>query len=194
MFDDPDLHGEIEPELEDGEKLLWAGRPDPKRMLIPALAGFGFGVVWTAFIVNFIFMWHSGPKDIHGPGGLFGMQGALANLFFVPFLVIGAAMLLSPLWIYRKARRTAYGVTGRRVLIIQSGRWRKVQTFGAAEISNIERKERPDGSGDLTFANRSYRDSDGHAQTQPVQFVGIPEVRSVERLLRDVFARRPDAT
>jgi hypothetical protein len=192
MFDDGEPRSVIELELEDSEEVLWAGRPDPKRMLFPSIFTFGFGVVWTSFIVNFIYMWHSGPKDVKGPGGLFGMQGILSNLFFVPFLVIGTGMLLSPLWFYRKAKRTAYGVTDKRILIIESGRSRKVQTYGPADINNIERKERADGSGDLTFASRSFKNSDGHQQSQPVQFVGIPEVRSVERILRDRFLKKAD--
>ncbi len=121
------------------------------------------------------------------------MQGILANLFFVPFLLIGTAMLLSPIWFYRDAKRTVYGVTGGKIVIVKARRSRKVQTYGPAEIGNIERIERADGSGDLTFAYRAYKDGDGGQRLQAVQFVGIPEVRSVEKLLRDLFVKRPDA-
>lgn len=115
----------VRSELKPGEELRWTGSPDPKRMMIPSIFGFGFGVVWTAFNVNFIWMWHSGPRDVNGPAGLFGFHGILSELSFVPFILIGLAALLSPVWMYRKAKRT---------------------------IDNIERKERSDGSGDLTFA------------------------------------------
>lgn len=195
MFDDSDLRNIIEPELEDGEQLLWTGRPSSKRMMMPSIATFGFGVVWTSFIVNFIYMWHNNvPKNVQGPVGLFGMQGILSNLFFVPFIVIGVGMLLSPIWYYLKAKRTVYSVTDKRVLIVQNRRSRKVQSYGPSEIGDIERTERADGAGDLTFARRGYRDSDGDQRSQDIQFVGIPNVRSVEKLLRDAFVKGPDPT
>ena len=70
------------PDLDDGEQLLWRGIPSPTRMMIPSIGSFGFGVVWTAFIVNFIYMWHNnGPKNAQGPVGIFGMEGILSNIF-----------------------------------------------------------------------------------------------------------------
>lgn len=188
MFDESDLRNMIGPELENDEELVWIGKPSLRRTMIPALTGFGIGVVWTAFIVNFIYMWHSGPNDVRGPGGLFGMQGLLADLFFLPFIFIGVAALFSPLWFYVEAKRTVYGLTNKRVLIVRVGRSRKVQTFGPDDIGDVERIERPDGSGDLSFARRHYHDSDGNSKSRATQLVGIPEVRvrSVEKLLREL--------
>lgn len=192
MFDENDLRNILEPELEHGEQLLWMGKPSPKRMMIPSIFSFGVGVVWTSFIVNFVYMWHAGPNNVQGPRGLFGMQGILSELFFVPFILIGGGMLFSPIWFYLNAKRTVYGVTDKRVLIVRNGRTRKVQSYGSADIGNVERTERPDGSGDLAFARRSYRDSDGQQRSQATQFVGIPNVRSVEKLLRDLCPEKRD--
>ncbi len=190
MIDETESRGIIEPELEEGEQLLWLGAPSPKRMLIPSIFIFGFGVVWTSSIGAIIAVAHSleGPMQALGPGRFLG------DLCFVPFVLIGFVMLFSPILLYRKARRTAYGITPNRVLVVVNGRSRKVRTYGPGEIGDIERTERPDGSGDLTFARRSYRDSDGDQRSQAIEFVGIPEVRSVERLLRDLFMSKPDPT
>lgn len=193
MFDEIESRGIIEPELEDGEPLLWVGKPSPGRMLIPSIILFVFGVVWSSSIVGFIYTWHSvGPRVGNGPGGVFGTLGLLSNLFFAPFVLIGLGMLSSPIWVYRKAKQTVYGITRDRILIVQNGRVRRVRTYSPSDINAIERTERADGSGDLTFARRSYRDSDGDRRSETIQFVGIPEVRSVEKLLRDLFANKPD--
>lgn len=190
MFAEDDLRAVVESELERGEKVLWTASPNPVRMMAYALLRFVFGIVWTAGIVNFIYMWHDGMNNVQGPGGLFGMHGLLADLAFLPFLLIGAGMLLSPMHYYRTAKRTIYAVTDKRVLIVCSGRYKKVQSYGPADICEPERAERADGSGDLTFARRVYRDGDGDRRMEAIQFVGIPDVRSVEKLLRELFSFR----
>jgi hypothetical protein len=194
MSDESYLRSIVEPELENGEQLLWVGKPSPNRMLIPSILPFGFGVVWTTFAVNFIYQWNRGPNDVQGPGGLFGLQGILSNLFFVPFILIGTGALLTPIWFYLKAKRTVYCVTSGRILIVQNRRSRKVESYGPPDIGPIERTERADGSGNLTFARRDYSDNDGHQRSQDIQFVGIPDVRSVEKLLRDLFVNKPQPT
>jgi hypothetical protein len=107
------------------------------------------------------------------------------------FILIGLAMLASPLWVYLHAMRTSYAVTNKRILIVQAGRSRTVQSYSQGDIGDIVRTEGPDKSGDLTFAQKEYRDSDGDRRTTLIQFVGIPEVRSVENLVRDVFKKQP---
>jgi hypothetical protein len=93
----------ISRELNSDEAVLWSGSPDPVRSLRATLPIFLFGIVWMAFNVNFIVMWHRGHNDVSVPGGLFGMQGLLSDLFFVPFILIGMGGLLSPLIAYRVA-------------------------------------------------------------------------------------------
>ncbi len=87
--------------------------------------------------------------------------------------------------------RTSYAVTNKRILIVHAGRSRTVQSYSQGDIGDIVRTEGPDKSGDLTFAQKVYRDSDGDRRTTLIQFVGISEVRSVENLVRDVFKKQP---
>jgi len=191
MLTDPQVSYDVQRELESDESLLWAGKPQPTRMMIPALPASGLGIVWTSFTVNFIVGWYSfGHRDVSGPSGLFGMHGILSSLFFVPFILIGVGMLLSPLWCYVIARNTVYAVTDKRALIIQRKWPHRVETYGQSDMINVVRTERRDGSGDLTFAKKPGRDSEGHSRMGDVKFVGIPEVRTVERLLRDLSANR----
>lgn len=182
MIDEQEVKDTIEYELDSGEKILWVGKPSIKRMMLPSLFTFGFGVVWMSSNINFIYMWYVGQNNVQGPGGLFGMQGILSSIFFIPFILIGLGSLLSPVWFYFRAKKTFYGVTDRRTLIVSRGRSRTVQSWVPKNISEIQRTERSDGSGDLTFGRRISSDSDS-AGPPLLQFVGIKDVRSVEKIV-----------
>jgi hypothetical protein len=182
---DPSLTDPHRSELKPGEQFLWAGRPNPAGMALGSLGGTVFGVFWCGFLVNFLQQWYRFPsRDASGPAGLFGLHGLLSALFFVPFVLIGLGALLSPLWAYLGARKTFYGITNERVLIVQCWRGRKVTSYYPTDLGPLERRERPDGSGDLSFARITTKDSDGDPKVVPVKFSGIPAVRQVEELLR----------
>ena len=175
--------------LGSGEELLWVGAPDPARSVRRSWMTFAFGVVWMGFNVNFAVQWYAGPfHNVSGPFGLFGMQGGLSYLFEVPFFAIGIVMLCSPLYAYLLAAKTAYAITNQRILIVESLLSRKVRSYTPSQINVLERSERPDGTGDVTFARSYYRDSEGSRQKSDAEFVGIPNVREVENLIRATFA------
>lgn len=190
-MEDFTLRSRVEADLEGGERLLWTGRPASIRVISGSLGSFAMGIVWTAFTVNFVVSWHSGQRDASGPGGLFGFHCILQELFFLPFLAIGFGMLSSPLWMYLRARRTLYAVTDRRVLVIVCGRSRTVRSYCRGDIGNIERTERADGSGDLSFARNVAIDGSGNQRAETVRFVGVADVRSVEQLLRRLSTGNP---
>lgn len=169
----------VQAQLESGERLLWHGRPDPKRQLFGALLIMLFGIPWTAFSVFWVgaasgLFW--GERQI----GWFSLFG----LFGVPFVLVGLGMLTAPYWTYRTAQRTVYALTNRRALIISGDRTRKIQSFAGTDIDLIERTERADGKGDVMFATVA-----NDKNLQRVGFLGITDARRVERLLLDHFKR-----
>ena len=182
----------ISRELNSGETILWTGNPDPVRSMQSTLPTFIFGIVWTGGIINFIMGWHSGQQDISGPKGIFGMQGLLSDLFFVPFILAAIALLLNPLVTYYTALKTIYAITNQRVLIISSKRNSKVSTYLAASINMLERTDHANGTGTVTFNRASYRDSDGDSRSDDAKFIGIPDARMVEQLFRDTFKAPED--
>ena len=177
----------VQPELEPGEQFLWAGQPKPSRIAFKSMGTFIFGIIWTAFCVNFALSW-ANFGSVKRPGGMSAFD-VIFLVFPGLFILIGLAMLASPLWVYLHAMRTSYAVTNKRILIVQAGRSRTVQSYSQGDIGDIVRTEGPDKSGDLTFAQKVYTNSDGDRHTTLIQFVGIPEVRSVENLVRDVFKK-----
>jgi hypothetical protein len=116
-----------------------------------------------------------------------GWQSLFA-LFGLPFVLVGLGMMGSPYWLYRKAKSTVYALTNRRVMIITGGASKKIQSFAGKDIGIIERTERANGSGDVTFATITTSKN-----THRVGFMGVQDSRRVERLLLDVFKKDKDS-
>jgi hypothetical protein len=119
----------------------------------------------------------------------------LFPFFGVPFVLIGFAMLASPFWSQRRVGQMAYVVTDRRVIFFEpafpSGR--KVVSLRAGEIGPLERIERNDGSGDIVFGVPIFARLGEGATVMPRRFVGIPQVREVESLVRRTLLDKGDA-
>jgi hypothetical protein len=169
-------------QLEAGERLLWHGRPDPKRQLLGSLAVMLFGIPWTAFAL----FWTGAASGLIWGDRQLGWH-SLFGLFGVPFVLVGLGMLTSPYWTYQKAQRTVYAITNRRAMIISGTRTRKIQSFAGPDIGLIERTERTNGKGDVMFATIT-----GNKNMQRIGFTGITDARRVEQLLLDTFKRNEE--
>lgn len=177
----------VEYELQGGEKLLWVGRPAPGRLTLQTIPIVLFGIPWTAFAL--FWMWGASGfgKGLHSAPGPF----IFFPLFGLPFVLIGLGMLTAPLWAFRSAANTIYAITDKRLLILtgkMSGS-RSIKSYTAQDIGNIERNERSNGTGDILFArNTTYNSNAGRsANTSSIGFYGIPDARSVEKLIVDTF-------
>ena len=166
-------------QLESGERLLWYGKPDPKRGLLATIPLVLFAIPWTGFAL----FWTAAASGLFfndaRPGWL-----SLFGLFGVPFILVGLGMLTSPYWLYKKAKQTVYALTSHRAMIITGGSIKKIQSFTGNDMGVIERTERANGAGDVMFATIEGKKSD-----QPVGFMGISDARRVERLMLDTFKK-----
>ncbi len=108
----------------------------------------------------------------------------------LPFVLIGFAMLSSPAWIKKMARRSVYAVTDQRALTIKAGLFGSftVKSYSPEQLQDIERTEYKDGSGDLIFHKYYTRDSDGDRRLNREGFEGIPQVKQVEALIHAMVA------
>jgi hypothetical protein len=169
-------------QLEPGERLLWWGKPDPKRGLLLTIPVVLFGIPWTAFSI----FWMAAASGL-----VFGDSNrgwfSLFALFGLPFVLVGLGMLTAPYWAYRKAQQTIYALTNRRALIITSGRATKVKSYAASDIGTIERTERANGKSDVMFATVVTSKN-----LQSIGFMGIENGRQVERLLFDTFKTKDE--
>lgn len=174
----------IRRELQPGETVMWAGRPDPDRLMRSGFLLWFFFLPWTAFAV----VWITGMSGF-GAAGLSRPQPLFA-LLGLPFLCIGIMGLLSPLWLRMKAMRTLYVITSARALVLQGRRKVSVNAWPPAALAAVTRVERPDGSGDLLFSSEVWLDRQGNRHRREQGFIAVRDVRSVEMYLRQLLATR----
>ncbi len=181
-YDLPDeLVSLVDRELDSDEHVEWVGQPIAGRLARSSLPIVVFGIPWTAFAVFWTVM-ASGITTRKG-GGEWSWVFALWG---VPFILIGLGMLTSPYWMQRRAKRTAYVLTDRRAIVLSLG-WRSsasVRSFQPGALTDLQRKERADGSGDLVFTNDLSSASRGRSMSTAVGFLAIPNVKEVEARVR----------
>jgi len=187
---DPEASSKIRAELLSGESVLWAGQPNSGVIfhsddwyLIP------FSLIWVAFTAFWELgvsgHWGDAPKN--GPS-LFMM------LWGIPFILIGQYLLwgrfLYDAWL---KRRTYYGVTSRRILIVQDG-WSRKTNFNYIDVLPTIQKEGT-ANGTLWFGPKypvlagrlqGTRNMSRFNVGDPPIFADIDDVDSVYRLVLDL--------
>ena len=186
----PELDNAVRAELRSGEEIRYAGMPAPKytaRKMWPIAA---FGLLFGGFAAFWISaaawgVWFGGGtgKPLNGPAPL-----VLFPLFGLPFLAIGLAMICSPWWVARSARRTACCVTSQRAMQVRLGRTIKTQSWGVDDLSEISKELYSDGLGTVLFAKSITYGNKGGARTTSEGFYGVPEPRACEEALLELKA------
>ncbi len=159
--------------LQDGEKLLWTGQPDPGVMVRkerPAI-----------FVCLFVTL---------------GMVPISIKLFFKHFeqdeLVVKAiavAIVLVPLfltycvvfWARMAALATVYAVTNKRALILEPN---KLVEFNV--ITSLDVTSAGAGRADLVFENLQLQGRSGY-YNKPIGFFGVSDGDNVEAILAKTF-------
>jgi hypothetical protein len=119
--------------LTPGETLLWAGRPDPAvnftaydACLIP------FSLLWSSFAVAF-FIAALANMPGSGPGVLFGL----------PFLAVAGYLTVGRFFYKRsRKRRTAYGLTTSRAIVMVGASLQAEMTLWQRPISARRSRDR----------------------------------------------------
>ena len=166
-------------EMRPGEKLVWAGRPRPGAVARGSLLASAFGIPFLAFALFWTFLASGAAK-----GGGFGF---FFPFFGLPFIIVGMGIVGTPLWAAVRARSTIYAITDQRIVIMRTGGTREVQSYGPEDLDSLDRRERPDGSGDIIFRNENLmrRGRNGtYVSNNKIGFFGIPDVRQVEQSIR----------
>ncbi len=180
-------------ELLEGEELLWSGRPNPqgRSIVSPARIFFILGLVYLPVGLFLVLL---------GLILLFTVPGAASGGFLgalIPggiFFILGLVFLIVGLTVRFPTRNVFYAITDRRVIILRTGRYLRVASYGKRAITQVQRIERPDGSGDLIFSGNplpygSYSNNEyNYNSTRSGRlgvFSALPNVHVVEqRLLR----------
>jgi hypothetical protein len=122
----------------------------------------------------------------------FGKGGfSFFPLFGIPFVLIGLAMLSSPLWAYRKSLRTVYVITNRRAITFDGGVSTTIRSYAPERLHDVYRREKRDGSGDVIIARHAWRDSEGDRQSEELGLLRIRNPKEVESMLRKLAEQDP---
>lgn len=186
-----DSHSMVQQELLAGERLVWAGQPDPA-----ALASTRWPIAAPGlFLALFSLFWLTTTLALPMSEG----EGVpVAILLFFPLIGLvmlgfGLALLLSPLRYWRKAKHMAYAVTDGRVLIAEPGR---VLSFEPGDIQQLVRRDKGGGRGDLFFRQEQGNPilamyTFGAAANRKVGFYGVSGVRAAEDAIRKLKRSAP---
>lgn len=176
-------------ELLEGEILLWSGHPDARKrgIVSPARVFRTLGLVFMPIGLLILLI---GLILLLSPLSSSGFQAGLLALF-IPggvFFVLGLVYLIIGLVGFSPSGNTLYAITNQRTIILRSGRYRRVSSYGKRAISQVHRIERLDGSGDLIFVgNAPYSSNQSNTATVSAArsgvFSAVPDVRLVERIL-----------
>ena len=161
-------------DLVPGEALLWFGHPRGD-YVSRALRR----QIWGAVVLVIV----SGSFYLLGPR--FGND----DPWWRVVLLSGMGILGAALWrlVRREAPAESYAVTDRRLIIASDEAQREVASFEHIDPRELVTDVRADGVGALYFARARKAGTD---RPQPVGFIGIPDVRAVERLVRQTFLRQ----
>jgi hypothetical protein len=174
-----------------GERILWAGQPAPRVALWSSIAIWLFAIPWLAFALAWellalgVFI-NTGVGKVEGPGGIFSY---LFPLFGLPFVLIGLGLVGTPFWKAYMAKRMVHVVTDKRLVTAQlRGALFSVETIEPRRIVSITRVEGKAGLGSMSLLLGMTRDSDGDLVERRETWVGVPEVKALENVLRSVMA------
>jgi len=156
----------VDREVGPDERLQWMDMPAPRFFTGTSIGAFLFAIPWTGFAVFWTVTAAWGTRQASDTGGS-GAVAILFPLFGVPFILIGLGLFFSPLWAYRKARRTVYVITDRRAILFEGGWSTTVRSFPPDQLRDVFREERRDGSGDTPTATVTRRTLDSCAFETP---------------------------
>lgn len=179
----------VEKELYTDEKIVWIGKPKAK-----AITGGGiflslFGGVFIAFSLFWITTaYNQGNHEFHMR---ISLMDKIFPFFGLIFLIIGIAIFLSPIWIYRGTKNTIYVITNKRCIIIKASRTKRVSSYSKENLSIVDRVEKQDGTGDIIFFREQYTTTSNdttssHVENRNIGFYSIENVRQVELYLRNL--------
>jgi len=188
----PDLIQEniINNKLQDGEEILWTGRPNPERFNRISNR-FHLGIAFILFSCIFLTLAYSivSHNKIDFP----------FQLIPIIFMIIGIAQI-TPYFIEKiNAAKTVYIITNRRILIVVGHADSGVESYYSSSIRELERREYQNGEGDILFGSPDERDDlspkvlMGYSTTRiiapqlPTGIYGIRDAKEVENLIARIF-------
>lgn len=163
--------------LDEGETIVWQGRPDASIVMVPSrIGGFFFGLVFSGFALFWMVM-------AAQAGGVFWMFG-LIHFFTGLGISLGAVF-----WSAWRRRHTWYTLSDRRAFIATDipFKGRKLKSYPVTGDMVIDYKA--GNFATLHFAQEMRRVNKSRKMVS-VGFERIPDGDKVYRLMRDIQGRQ----
>jgi hypothetical protein len=184
-----DKRAKLRPFLQPGEKILWAGAPNPNAVFTGSDV---FQIPFSLFFFGFSLFWFIGAWTATR-----GSDESTANafpFFGIPFMVIGFYMLIGRFFYKRwRNKRTIYAVTDRNIAVLsQSPFGSTLKTVDVASLQELQQEVKGDGRGSIIFGagDRGFKwfqnsgmDLFGSSRGAPVAFYDIRDARGVHDLI-----------
>lgn len=180
----PELASLLRAELLPGEHLLWSASPAPHKQL-HAFWIWLFGIPWTAFSLYFqVLVLMSAFETVQSaPSGGDRGVGIFFSLLLIPFVAAGFFMLWAPFETLRKARRTIFGLTDRRMLSVTAGRKLESTSVMLQQMGPIDVQVGSKGYGNVRIQTGTGLDSEGDQTINRFELLGVPDVARLKGLL-----------
>ncbi len=184
----PQLAQILESELAPGERIVWQGLPLPGSRVRASLQTFFFGIPFFAFSVFWTWKASEGSSTSRHSVSGDSWPSWFPLVWGGMFVLAGARMLLSPLWVWWEARHTIYAITDRRALVIRAPWHRTVRSFTGERLVSVVRREDSRGRGDLVFEREYVQGRKGRTICQEAGFFGLANAREAEQFLPQAIA------
>jgi len=176
-----DLAGLIAEQLEEGEQVLWTGRP---RM--GAFFGLHAVPVFASVYLSLVVAFTLAAMTSDPPA--FVVRSVRSLLIFsagvlVP-LVLCSLVIIA---VYKRGQQTAYAVTDRHAMVASTWLWPKAVSFPPEALIESQVLGKVDGSGSILLTHGFWLP--GARSLAWRSFCGIDDARGVGRLLHDLAGR-----
>ena len=175
----------VRKELRTGEHLFWADKADGKIFMLKVLPIAFFGLFFFGFAVFWTGMAYLGTSAA-GDAGWF----RLFPLFGVPFMMVGFAMVVSPIAARVAGNNTYYGLTEQRLITLRLRPKKSVKSVNLKDVRELELQENDDGTGTILFNRDTVTSKAIHQKMKNTGFYGIGDARQVEA---EIARRRDEA-
>lgn len=173
------LQQALRAELRPGERLVWAAQPIPASYLKRGLRKWIFFIPWTLFSLFLCAMLAPAVWS----GDLRGQPMWLVPGVPLLLLAIGIAFLIQPWRMRRRARSVVHAITTERALSIDVSFPPLTRSYAPAGLVHARCTGGPGDSGDLVLEAGFDRRTPIEARLYRHGFMGIAQVRHVERLI-----------
>jgi hypothetical protein len=170
------------------EQPIWQGKPSPARYALRKAAyTFPAGIFFFGFSLFWLYAAYAGGNATDQAGFVFWMFG-------IPFVILGACMVLSPAWHLLRATNTTYAITDRRAIIEISGLFPRWTSIPLNQVRFVDVHSSNEGPGHVLFqeAAPTYYWMEG-GMKQRDGFIAIADAAKVGQMLRTAIQKSTEA-